>query len=663
MWLMYDSNALYLGARLSERNPSVIMCRSLERDSHSPDQDAIGIVLDTLNDNRTAYSFIVTPAGCRTDLAVANDAESRGRAWNTDWNAFWDAATSQDEGGWSAEMRIPFSSLRFRSNHGVIQMGLILWRYLARNKEFDVFPAIPNNWRYSAYKPSQALDTDFLGIEEQHPLYIRPYVAAGVSQQNELIPLLSAYSIQNSWVRDLGLDLKYNLAGNLILDATLNTDFAQVEADDQQINLTRFSLFFPEKRVFFQERADLFNFNLPGGPQVLFHSRTIGIVNDREVPIVGGLRLTGRMGNWEIGLLEMQTAQSRSDEGIIPAENFGVLRLRRQVFGNDSYLGGMLTTRTDFEGRYNLLFAADLNAQLEGDHYMWLKLAQSVEPGTLLTQSRMGTMAFYSHVNRGFNYGISAMHLGSQFQSGLGFIFRNGINRIGSRLGYVWHPKSSRLIQNHGLTNRAEIIWSLASGKYDTIKYTFNWAFLFRSGATAEFSMKLTREWIVDPFEVGEVRIDHGEYQSLVGEAKYKTSSGHPFQLGLEAQGGGYYGGRQIGATVSPQWTMSRYLTLMLDYNFSHASLSNGIYNAHVARFRIRSAFNRALSLGAFIQYSTDEHQILTNIRLRYNPSEGVDFYLVYNEGTNTRLDRLSPSLPRLSGRTILLKYTYTFIR
>ena len=170
-------------------------------------------------------------------------------------------------GGWSAEIRIPFSSLRFEAQGGGTLMGLILWRYIARRVEYDVFPAIPNNWRFSAYKPSQALDVRFDGIEAKHPLYIRPYVLGGVEQENRLHPTSQSYRLQNKWERDIGLDVKYNITSNLILDVTLNTDFAQVEADDEQINLTRFSLFFPEKRTFFQERADLFRFRLPGGPQ------------------------------------------------------------------------------------------------------------------------------------------------------------------------------------------------------------------------------------------------------------------------------------------------------------------------------------------------------------------------------------------------------------
>lgn len=189
MRLFYDREAIYLGVRCFEDDPARIVSRTLERDSQTPDQDGVAILLDTLNDHRTAYGFIVSPGGVRTDIAVTNDGESPDKPpWNVEWNAFWKAAVSRDAEGWTAEMEIPFSSLRYETADGAAVMGIILWRYLARNKEFDVFPAIPNNWRFSAYKPSRGLDVTFTGIAGRHPLHIRPYVLGGYRRQHEPDP-------------------------------------------------------------------------------------------------------------------------------------------------------------------------------------------------------------------------------------------------------------------------------------------------------------------------------------------------------------------------------------------------------------------------------------------------------------------------------------------
>lgn len=247
MRLFHDGNAIYIGANLHTKNISTIMTRRLERDSFTPDEDAVAVILDTLNDKRTGFGFIVTAAGVRTDIAIFEDAEMGDNSWNKDWNL-------------------------------------------------------------SAYKPSQAQSIEIDGITETHPLYIRPYVLGGLEQENVLPPLQNSYELDSRRESSLGLDLKYNLTSNHVIDATLNPDFAQVEADDKRINLTRFSLFFPEKRPFFQERADLFEIRIPVGGQKLFHSRTIGIREGRTVPIIGGIRLTGRSGKWHLGFLEMQTA-------------------------------------------------------------------------------------------------------------------------------------------------------------------------------------------------------------------------------------------------------------------------------------------------------------------------------------------------------------------
>lgn len=664
MWLFYDENAVYLGARLYVKDPATIIARTLERDSHSSDQDAIALILDTLNDNRTAYGFIVNSAGVRTDIAIFDDAETGGNPWNTDWNAFWDAAVKQDVNGWSTEVRIPFSSLRFKDQDGSTEMGLILWRYIARNVEYDIFPAIPNKWNFSAYKPSQALDVKFEMIEIKHPLYIKPYILGGLEQQNILNFFPLSYELQSRWQRDVGLNLKYNLTSNLVLDVTINTDFAQVEADDQRVNLTRFSLFFPEKRIFFQERADLFDFRIPIGGQKLFHSRSIGIMSGQSIPIRGGVRLTGRMGSWQIGFMEIQTAKAKIDGERIASENFGVIRLKREVMNDGSYIGGMLTSRVDFSGNYNFVAAADADLSLKAPHaYLKLKLAQSAEPASNPSKSLMAAIVLESRIRRGFSYGLVARHIGSEFYPGMGFLFRRGINLLYNRLEYNWFPESSSFIQSHGFRNKMIGIWNSETGKFETFDNNLRWEALFRSGATVQANLKVIQENLIDSFSVGDVIIEPGRYRFVYVDANYQSPSGLPFRLGIKVVGGDYYGGWQVGSTLSPSWTLNAHLTLRLDYIYNRVVVTNRIYEPHVLRFRIRSALNPALSASAFIQYSSDLRQLSTNIRVRYNPAEGVDLHLVYNEGINTTLGNNILPLPRTRSRTILIKYNYTFIR
>lgn len=662
MWLLYDKEYLYLGAKLYTRDPASIVVRSLERDSFLSDQDAFALILDTSNDNRTAFGFIVNPAGVRTDIAVYNDGEGHMDPWNKDWNAFWDAAAQQSSEGWTVEARIPFSSLRFKVRNGAAKMGLIAWRFIASNSELNIYPAVPNKWRFSAYKPSMAKDIILAEINSGHPIYIRPYLLGGFGQQSELNAAGTGYLRTDHWEREPGLDIKYNLASNLILDVTLNTDFAQVEVDDEQVNLTRFSLFFPEKRTFFQERADLFDFKLPGGQQRLFHTRTIGIVEGRNVPILGGVRLTGQVGDWEVGFMEMQTGESEYENGTLPSENFGILRLKRLLLEDGSYIGAMITSRYDLKDDYNVMTAVDLDLRLKYPHYCSLYLAHTFQPDADPQKSRMGTLIFRNRIRRGFTYGFSGTHIGIDFNPAMGFLFRTGINRFGSMIGYTWFPATSPLLQNHTINGRFEFIRNIEAGIFETGNYTLNWSAQLRSGSTASLELKYTREELLESFTLGEVAIEPGRYLFWYGGLKGKSPAGLPFRCDIEAKSGGYYGGRQFSSTISPAWTLSPHISVRVDYNFNYAFLKNGIYNAHVVRLRLQPAINNKLSANLYLQYNSDIHQFSSNFRFRYNPSEGVDVYLVYNEGINTDLELEDPRLPRTFSRTVLLKFNYTFV-
>jgi hypothetical protein len=664
MRLFHDGNAIYIGARLYTENISTVMTRRLERDSFTPDEDAVAVILDTLNDNRTGFGFIVTAAGIRTDIAIFEDAEMGDNSWNLDWNAFWDASTYMSADGWSAEIRIPFSSLRFKSRSGQAEMGLILWRYIAHNVEFNIFPAIPNNWNLSAYKPSQAQSVEIEGIEEKHPLYIRPYVLGGLEQENILPPLETSYTLDSRRKSSLGLDLKYNLTSNHVLDATLNPDFAQVEADDERINLTRFSLFFPEKRPFFQERSDLFEIRIPVGGQKLFHSRTIGIREGRTVPIIGGIRFTGRTGNWHIGLLEMQTAQTKIDNERIPSENVGVLRVMREIKNDGSFLGGMLTSRTDFGGHYNIVAALDADVSLAAPHaYMKLRLAQSAQPGAPFKKSLIGAITLESRMRRGFSYAVVARHIGRDFFPGMGYLSRGNVNLLYNRLEYIWFPNTSSFIQNHGFQNKMTGIWNSETGQFETFDNTLLWAALFRSGAQVNANLKLMEENLFRSYFIGDMEIEPGHYRFSYAEANFLSSSGTPFQIGIKGTAGGYFSGRQWGSEQSISWTLSSHLTLSLDNIFSTAAIGDQKYRPHVARFRIDTALNRSLSVKALIQYSRDLKRMSSNLRLRFNPVEGVDLFIVYNEGIYTERSRMNPPLPLTEGRSILVKFNYTLVK
>lgn len=251
--LGYDDDYLYAAGRFYDSEPSKIQATSFKRDVWTYTTDQMAIILDAFNDNENAVLFSTTPVGIRTDVNILNDAESAPlKNVNPSWNTFWDVATEQNDEGWYAEMRIPFSSLRFEERDGQTVMGLTAYRWIARKFEMNIFPLIPEKFgTWGAFKPSQMQEFLFEGIKSHNPLYITPYILGGLGQSYELNDAETTYERDDKFVREAGLDVKYGLTNNLTLDVTINPDFAQVEADDQMINLTRYSLFFPEKKTFF----------------------------------------------------------------------------------------------------------------------------------------------------------------------------------------------------------------------------------------------------------------------------------------------------------------------------------------------------------------------------------------------------------------------------
>ena len=376
--LAYDDKYFYVSMRAFDNDPNGIRATSLYRDQIAG-SDHLEVLLDTYNDNQTGYIFTTTPTGIRNDAEVANDAivstVLQGRPFNRDFNTFWDAESTVDELGWYAEIRIPFTSLRFQEIQGEVTMGITVQRKVARKNERLVFPAVPPITNWAFLRPSLAKKIVFTGISPNKTLYVTPYVLGGLVRNFMLNEASNNYDEHTDSQLDIGGDIKFSITNNLTAEFTINTGFAQAEADDQLVNLTRFSLFFPEKRQFFQERSAVFDFRT-GGISRLFFSRRIGLTNGGDqVPIYGGVRLIGRSKDWDFGLLDMQTQSLDT----IPSENFGVLRVRKRVFNENSFLGAMFTSRLDANGNANIAYGLDGLVQVFGDDYLTVQWAQTFD--------------------------------------------------------------------------------------------------------------------------------------------------------------------------------------------------------------------------------------------------------------------------------------------
>lgn len=658
----YDDRYIYVGGRMYDGEARKIRANTLYRDRYSGD-DIIAIVLDSYNDRQTASWFTVNPAGTRIDRSVSNDADfANGDPMNDNWNTYWDVATAQSDSGWFAEMRIPFSSLGFQDQGGQVTMGLIVYRLIARKNERQLFPAIPPNWDLAFAKPSQARRVVLEGVQGRRPVYVTPYGLGGMAWRAQLNSAGTRYVRPLDGTYETGVDLRYSPTSNLALDLTANTDFAQVEADDQQVNLTRFSLFFPEKRQFFQERAAIFEFST-GGVSRLFHSRTIGLAEGEPLRIYGGARVVGRVGDWDLGFLDMQTARRDS----LPTENFGVLRLRRGVFNPHSTIGAMITSRIDGDGRHNIAAGVDAVVRPVGDEYLTLRWVQSYTSGLAnpvadFDQSRM-LLRWERRNQVGLIYSGELVRSGADYRPEMGFTFRNDFTSAELRPGYQWLVGPRTPFRTAGFSVSGQSLWRNRDGTVESGAVVPALVSELKTGESISLSVRNSYESVRDTFTVsGGAHVVPGNYWFHQAELFVMAARAASFRPTFQISAGSFYDGTQVSFMARPAWNPSRYLELGVDYDYHRVRFTerDERLDLHLIRLRIQAALDVHASLAALLQHDNADHAVGINARFRYNFREGRDLWIVYNETLNTDRPLIDPRPPLTRRRAFLVKYTHT---
>lgn len=666
--IAYNDDYLYVSGRLFYSQPDKIRATTRKRDNASSTNDMFLIALDTFNDNESGLMFFTTPAGTRSDVALANDMEgTEDDFFRASWNTFWKTASVRDERGWFVEMRIPFSSLRFQAQNGRVEMGLIVWRWIAHKQEAILYPAISNQWGYwGQFKPSQAKTVVLKRVENRRPLRLTPYLLGGLGQNHALSEDETAYIRDDEPVYDAGLDLKYGLTNNLTLDLTLNTDFAQVEADNEQVNLSRFSLFFPEKRRFFLERASIFDFGTSSTNR-LFYSRRIGLYEDQPVRILGGARLVGRVGGWDIGAMDMQTERTALDDdgGILPSENFGVLRLRRRVFNSYSYVGAMTTSRIRADGTYNLAYGFDGRIRVMGDEYLRFNAAQTLQNDQPAGINTMRIHAGWARrTTNGFGYDTFFTRSGAYYEPGVGFELRDDYTKFGTRIfhGRVANPGSS--LQRRTASVEGEVFLRNEDGTAESIRIEPSWLYYFKSEATVTLRSLIHYEDLQDSFFLSDaVRVSAGRYRFYQLDISYDMADSRLFDIDIGVRGGTFYDGEIASFTAEPIWSISTGLKIRGYYEINHIRFPGRSehLNTHVGRLHLQAMPSTKLTVSTFVQYNSTADLVSVNARLRYTPHQGNDLYLVFNEGINTNRHAPTPVQPLTTSRSIVIKYSYTF--
>lgn len=665
----YDDGYLYAAGWFYDSDPDAIRVNSLYRDRWNGD-DAFAIYVDTFNDNENAKWFGTTASAMRFDILVSND----GDGLNSSWDGFWDSEATVTDEGWFVEVRIPFSTLGFQTDEqGRAVMGLTVTRLVSRTGERVTFPAIDPQFEFR--QPSVAQDIVLRDVRSAEPVYWTPYVLGGRARTTRQED--GSFVNDTERQREVGVDLQYPVASNLTLNLTANTDFAQVEADDQQVNLDRFSLFFPEKRRFFQEQSGIFDFQLGNGTRV-FHSRRIGLSDENEViPVIAGARLVGRVGEWDLGVLNMHTEEA----GFSPSENFGTLRLRRRAFNDFSTIGGILTTRAR-SGQWNVAAGVDGSFRLFGNTYLTTKWAATADQNDAMDPIESGQLyvRLEQRASRGLAYQFSASRSGALFRPELGFLPRTDFSRLAAFGNYYIftddHPVFRRIYPGY----LAFSTFRNADGALESGQYAVWLQWETKSGGGGWLEPKLFIENVARPFLIGrQVGIPIGRYTFADFQAVWSMPNGNRLRTSIDARAGTYFDGHRVQVITRPTWNVSSHLELGLDYqwtwltfaerdfvapNVPHTSPFDDDQSAHihVGRLRIRTALNARASGNAFLQYNSTTDRLDLNVRLRYNFSEGQDLWLVLNEGMTTET-MFAPGMqesPRSLNRTLIVKYTYT---
>ena len=655
----YDDEYFYAGGWFYDTDPSGIRVNSLYRDRWNGD-DAFALYLDAFKDNRNAKWFGLTAGGVRFDQLVSDD----GATLNGSWDTFWTARTTITKDGWFAEVRIPFSSIGFHPDgDGKAVMGLTVTRLVSRLEERVTFPGIDPKFEFR--NPSKAQDVVLRDVHSHTPLYITPYALTGMARTS--VPPLTgatAFGVDRKTSREIGMDVRYPLSSNLTLDLTANTDFAQVEADDQQVNLDRFPLFFPERRRFFQEGSGIFDFATTSGAR-LFHSRRIGLASDfSPVPIYGGARLVGRVGEWDLGFLEMQTQK----QGASPSENFGVLRLRRPVLNPFSTAGFMVTSYNG-AGRTNLGLGADGTFKVVGDQYLTLKYSATIDSddssSVTLGSRSLFDFKWERRVTRGLQYNITSTHMGRDYRPEIGFLQRSDYTTANAIANYYIYTDKHRWMRRYYPGALAFSTFRNSDHALESGQYALWVEWDTKAGGAGWIEPKWFHENVAEAFTIGKATIPAGAYDFADLQVYLATGSGKRVRTAMDFRTGTYFDGTRTQVILTPTWNVSPHLELGTDYQITHLDFEERDQreNVQVARFRIRAALDAQASGNAFVQYNSTTDRLDFNVRLRYAFAEGTDLWLVYNEGLDTDplRDAIGVRSPTSLARTVLLKYTHTF--
>ena len=649
----YDADNLYIAVLCRDADPSGIVVNEIRKDFAGRDQDTFDVLLDTFGDRRNGFVFSTNAAGAKSDTQIANE----GRDVNTNWDAVWWVESRRTAEGWTAEFRIPFKTLRFEAGEGR-SWGVNFARRVRKKNEVSYWS--PVSRAYSIFRASAAGDlTGLPALRRGRNRRIKPFLVGGALRgvgERAFDPDLSG-----------GVDFKAGITPSLTLDATINPDFAQAEADEQQVNLTQFSLFFPEKREFFLENSGIFyfgdiprnqrqttRFRPPEEDLLLFFSRRIGLSDSgQQEPLYGGLRLTGRAGAFGVGLMTMQSEPTETKAG----NNYTVLRVRRDIFRSSDVGAIVLSRQPAGDSRdFNRVAGIDANFRFFRSLSINGFAARSDSPGETRNQnSGKASIGWEDSTKR---LQMSVMTIGDGFKDDLGFVRRSGVTRQFYDWASFWQPdwlrtRGIRQLQPHARMFR----YTDPAG--DVVSRTIHIAnqTTWNNGSFMEYAFEPRVEAIARPFAISPgVVIPPGRYQWIQHLLLFEGDHSRKLSGSIRGNFGEFWSGTQKTAQLSLLYrpTYRAVFDLGLQVSDIDLEVPRQSFTTTLINFRSGYSFNTNMFLDALVQYRSDVKQFSANLRFNLIHRPLSDFFIVYNEAQFT-------DTTQTAGRGLVVKYTQMF--
>jgi len=647
VYIGFTDDSLFIGVICYDDNPAGIIVADSRRDSSLNDTDSFQIILDSLHDKQNGFVFGTNPAGIEYDGQVTMESESE---FNRNWDTSWTVKALISDIGWSAEMEIPFKSLRY--GPGDVQTwGVNFQRNIRRNNEVVFWS--PLSRQHNLYRISEAGTIDGLELTGRKNLKVTPYVLGQASRDGNL-PHETVYD------NEVGVDVKYSITPSLTLDLTYNTDFAQVEVDEQQVNLNRFSLFFPEKRAFFLENAG--QFAVGNSEEVeLFFSRRIGISASGEpIPIDAGIRLSGKVGDsTNIGLLYMRTDDV---PGVAPGNEYSVARVNHE-FQNRSSVGALFVSRNG-DGSLLPTGSSDQNQTYAldgrwgiGDHIdvsAWA--AKTDTPGLTGKNDAYSLRADYSSAR--WASSLAYTEVGADFNPEVGFLARDDYRKINAYVMRRIRPDD--LWGLHELRPHVSYrgYWDF-NGFQETGFLHIDNHWEYESGAEIHTGVNFTLDGVTEPFEIVDgVVVEQGTYKNEEVQLVFYSDDSAPLSFGLRLHAGGFFNGDKTTLRPRVGYRIGETFNSELSWSYNDIALpvANGEFKVNVGELSLSYSFTPKMMLQALVQYDDRDDVVAMNLRFAWLRSANAGLFLVYNE-----VDERGIGAPPDKGREFILKYSHIF--